>query len=95
VNPIRVRGAANTNSFKASSFESRRRYQESYNDYEPDYSDYVYEPDYSDYVYEPDYSDYVYGFSPAEQHELMCQGVKPWDEDAHAVMGAMRSSWGY
>lgn len=29
------------------------------------------------------------GFSGDEVHELMCQGVKPWDDDAWDVMAAL------
>mmetsp|Transcript_28990 Transcript_28990/g.27773 ORF Transcript_28990/g.27773 Transcript_28990/m.27773 type:complete len:262 (-) Transcript_28990:97-882(-) len=33
---------------------------------------------------------YINGFSPDECQELMCQGVKPWDDDADAVMSVLR-----
>lgn len=31
-----------------------------------------------------------YGFSRDEIQELLCQGVKPWDDDAGAVLAALR-----
>ncbi|KAF7294334.1 hypothetical protein HMN09_01162600 [Mycena chlorophos] len=30
------------------------------------------------------------GFSESDAWELMCQGVKPWDDDAHDVLAALR-----
>ncbi len=32
------------------------------------------------------------GFTNSEVEELLCQGVKPWDEDAWAVMDALNDS---
>ncbi|KAI0264870.1 hypothetical protein BC834DRAFT_1042072 [Gloeopeniophorella convolvens] len=32
-----------------------------------------------------------HGFTPDEVEELMCQGVKPWDDDAYDVLEALRS----
>ena len=33
--------------------------------------------------------DNICGFSPSDAEELMCQGVKPWDADAGAVLAAL------
>jgi hypothetical protein len=35
------------------------------------------------------------GFSADDVDELMSQGVKPWDEDAGAVLDALRGGGGY
>ena len=33
--------------------------------------------------------DNICGFSPGDAEELMCQGVKPWDDDAGDVLAAL------
>ena len=35
------------------------------------------------------------GFTQEEEMELLSQGVKPWDEDAHAVLAALNDDGGY
>jgi hypothetical protein len=35
----------------------------------------------------------VYGFTRAEEEDLLCQGVKPWDDDAHAVLAALNGDF--
>jgi hypothetical protein len=35
----------------------------------------------------------AFGFTHNQEMELWEQGVKPWDEDAHAVLDALRSDW--
>jgi hypothetical protein len=35
------------------------------------------------------------GFSGAEHFELACQGVKPWEDDAGAVMAALSGNYDY
>ena len=42
------------------------------------------EEQYSDEEYGP------YGFTHEEEMELLAQGVKPWEDDAHAVLEALR-----
>lgn len=39
------------------------------------------------------YGDYVCGFSPDDVNELLCQGVKPWDSDAGAVMDVLNGAY--
>ena len=39
-----------------------------------------------------DYEGGVCGFTGAQCNELLAQGVKPWDDDAHAVLDAL-SGW--
>lgn len=34
-----------------------------------------------------------YGFSHSDMMELAAQGVKPWDDDAHAVLAALNGDW--
>ena len=34
-----------------------------------------------------------YGFTHEEEMELMAQGVRPWDDDAHAVMAALNGEY--
>ena len=36
-----------------------------------------------------DYDERICGFSPGDAEELMCQGVKPWDDDAGDVLAAL------
>jgi hypothetical protein len=33
------------------------------------------------------------GFTQAEEEELLSQGVKPWDEDAHNFLNALRGDF--
>lgn len=50
--------------------------------------------DYSEYdVYDDDVSNEYggWGFSADDLDELAAQGVKPWEEDAHAVLDALRN----
>lgn len=35
----------------------------------------------------------MYGFTRDEEHGLLCQGVKPWEDDAHAVLAALRGNF--
>ena len=45
------------------------------------------EPDDDDFDDDGNEDEYgEYGFTRAEEEELLCQGVKPWDEDAHDVL---------
>lgn len=45
----------------------------------------------------PDYDDDEpvgpFGFSAADEEELLCQGVKPWDDDAPAVLAALNGDY--
>ena len=34
-----------------------------------------------------------YGFTQEEEMELLSQGVKPWDDDAHAVLAALNGEY--
>jgi len=34
------------------------------------------------------------GFSGADVNELLCQGIKPWDDDAGAVLAALNGDFG-
>ena len=34
-----------------------------------------------------------YGFTREEEMELLSQGVKPWEDDAHAVLAALRGNY--
>ena len=34
-----------------------------------------------------------YGFTHEEEMELLSQGVKPWEDDAHAVLGALKGDY--
>jgi hypothetical protein len=63
----------------------RRRPLPNYNYVNEDYFEY----DLGSGFLQHDYSDNVCGFSPQDQFELMCQGVKPWDDCAGAVMAAL------
>lgn len=35
------------------------------------------------------------GFTEEEVFELACQGVKPWDEDAEAVLDVLNNGWDF
>ena len=39
--------------------------------------------------------DNICGFSPGDAEELMCQGVKPWDDDAGDVLAALYGDYEY
>ncbi|KIJ67435.1 hypothetical protein HYDPIDRAFT_25888 [Hydnomerulius pinastri MD-312] len=34
-----------------------------------------------------------YGFTNSDTEELLCQGVKPWDDDAHEVLAVLRNGY--
>ena len=34
-----------------------------------------------------------YGFTHEEEMELLSQGVKPWDEDAHSVLAVLNGEY--
>ncbi|KAJ7206292.1 hypothetical protein GGX14DRAFT_643293 [Mycena pura] len=42
---------------------------------------------------EDDDDPYEFGFSRGDIEELLCQGVKPWDDDAGAVLAALSGDW--
>jgi hypothetical protein len=35
-----------------------------------------------------------HGFTRAEENDLLCQGVKPWDDDAGAVLSFLHGGYG-
>ena len=49
--------------------------------------------DYDDYDDDDDDEMGPYGFTHEEEMELLSQGVKPWDDDAHAVLGALSGDY--
>ena len=45
------------------------------------------------YDYDDDESVGPFGFSASDTEDLLCQGVKPWEADAHAVLAALSGDY--
>ena len=52
-----------------------------------------YDEGYDDEDYDDEDEIGPYGFTHEEEMELLSQGVKPWEDDAHAVLDALRGDY--